>query len=297
MIIRYTADVDSVVVESSKTEFRCLGFDVKLDFQEGVLRSVSIERELTEEEQSDFVSRIETREDEPHTLEIKGAETAHSQAKQVLQTLESFFGLHGVDRVFWDDAEVEYIPQSKEEEEQIDVLSAKVSRTERRRAHNWEFDFSNFDWEQIRELSVTLSFFRRGARFLYRGEFVSSYINHYYVIEGLYSGGQHTNVEKQYLSSDELMRHASKWFPMWYDQNQEEIDPFFERYGKETTPEGFIRLLVAFRHQLHHYFHEHDTPHDPSPFDIDEIRPMSYLIKYFTQMLLTVKINEVELSE
>jgi len=297
MIIRYTADIDSVVVDSSDTEFQCLGFDVELDFEEGMLRQISIERELTEEEQNDFVSRAETRKGEPHKLEIKGAETAHAEAKEVLQTLESFFGLHGVDRVFWDSAEVEYIPQSEEEEDRIDILSAQVRRTERRRTHNWEFDFSNFDWEQIRDLRVPLSFYRRGARFLYRGEFVTSYINHYYVIEGLYSGGQHTNVEKQLLSSEELMRHASEWFPMWYDEHQEGIDPFFERYGKEKTPEGFIRLLVAFRHQLHHYFHEHDTPHDPSPFEIEDIRAMSYLIKFFTQILLTVKINEVELSE
>jgi len=77
----------------------------------------------------------------------------------------------------------------------------------------------------------------------------------------------------------------------------DEVLEFFEFYGKDTTPEGYIRLLVVVRHQLNHFFGEEHGSHSPSPFQKDEYEAIAQAIMHLTYLLLLKKVNEIEFGE
>ncbi len=299
MIVRLTADVESVVTGSETEEFEIGDYDANLQFEDGALAAVSIERELTDDEVGRLTNRVETPDSPTETGEITLGlpPDVKEDAERKLQAIESFGGIHGVQSLDWKYAEVELVPESDEEREEIDVLSYDFEEQREITPHHWEFDLDGFDWELIERLRVPLSLHRRGKQLLDDGDYINAYTNFYFIIEGFYSDAQHQNVERKFLNSDELMNVAQTSLQSVLDLMGDEVLEFFEFYGKDVTPEGYIRLLVVVRHQLNHFFGDEDGPHSPSPFQKDEYKAMARAIMHLTYLLLLMKVNEIEFAE
>jgi hypothetical protein len=148
---------------------------------------------------------------------------------------------------------MELIPQNKNEDE-IEVRKIDLEKSRSETPHVWNFDLENFDWDLIEDLKVPLAFFRKGMRFLDEFDYINSYTNFYFILEGFYSEVEHTNIESVYLENDELMRAAKTGFNTSMESLGGGLEPFFDFYDKDQCPEGYIKLLVTVRHQLNHFF-------------------------------------------
>ena len=253
MIVRFTADVDGLVQDSSDKVFECNGFDAKLIFEQGLLSRVSIERELTSEEIDNLDNKIEEAQpNSPGVITLGVSQEIRDNAYSTLQTIESLFGLHNIKKLYWRDATMELIPQNKNEDE-IEVRKIDLEKSRSETPHVWNFDLENFDWDLIEDLKVPLAFFRKGMRFLDEFDYINSYTNFYFILEGFYSEGEHTNIESVYLENDELMRAAKTGFNTSMESLGGGLEPFFDFYDKDQCPEGYIKLLVTVRHQLNHF--------------------------------------------
>lgn len=301
MIIRFTADVDGVIVNSVMTTFPIKDFTAELNFGtesgERRLEAVSIERALTDEEKSTFTNTIEEEADGEYRMEISGYQALHDEAINILQTLESLFGLKGVDKIHWDDAKTEYIPETEDEAEEVQTTKIDISRSYPRRAHNWEFDLTEYDWEVVERLKVPLAFYRRGTIRHRNFDYISAFIEYYFVLEGLFAGGDWKKVEDSYVNSDELTAIANITLEQLPDETVNELNEFFEFYSKERTAEGYLRLITTLRHQLHHYFHEDSSgPHKPSPFDAEDYQPVSVALGHTVFLVLLCRVEGIEYS-
>jgi hypothetical protein len=87
MIVRFTADVDGLVQDSSDKVFECNGFDAKLIFEQGLLSKVSIERELTSEEIDNLDNKIEEAQpNSPGVITLGVSQEIRDNAYSTLQT-------------------------------------------------------------------------------------------------------------------------------------------------------------------------------------------------------------------
>jgi len=296
MIIRYTAEVEGAVADSEMTAFSINGFAANLHFgDQNGLESISIERELTEEESREITNKIEEQNDGAYRMEISGYQRHHDDAINTLQMLESLFGLKGVERIHWEEAEANFIPETEDEKSSIDVLKIGISQSYPRRQHKWTFDLSSYDWDVIERLKVPLAFYRRGEIRHRNFEYISAFIQYYFVLEGLFAEGDWRNVEDRYINSNELVAIADTTLEQLSDEKMSELDEFFEFYQKEKTPEGYLRLITTLRHQLHHYFHNDSTgPHQPSPFDAEDYQPVSLALGHTVFMILLCRVEGIE---
>lgn len=296
MLIRFTAEVDGLVVDSAVKEFECNSYTTVLQFDERGLNQVSIERELSDAEISKLDNRIENPQlGNPGVISLGISEEIRREGHETLQTLESLFGLYNVKKLYWRDAAIELIPQS-ELEKSLDVKKIDLELSKSETPHVWKYDPKDVDWEHIERLKTPLAFFRRGCRFVHNLEYINAYTNFYFIIEGFYSEGDHTNVESTYLESSELMKAAETGFDASMDSLRDGLEPFFEFYGKDRSPEGLIRLYVVIRHQLNHFFHEHSGPHTPSPFDQYDYEPVCLSLMHLTYYILLTKVNDIEIG-
>lgn len=302
MIIRIEALVDGNVQGAEETEFSIGDFTVNLGFEqetgESQLDSVSVERELTDSEMKAFTNTIEEQSEGRNRIVLSGYEELYEEGLNKLQTLESFFGLHGVSRVNWRNAKIEFIPQSSEEQKNISTTEINLSKSYPEHPHVWEFDWSEFDWELIEQLKVPLAFYRRGERRYRNFEYVSAFMEYYFVLEGLFAEGDWKNVEDRYTESDELIAIATTTLQQLPAQKIDELSAFFEFYEKEQTPEGYLRLITTLRHQLHHYFHDKSSgPHMPNPFDAEDYQSISLSLGHTVFLLLISRVNEIDYGE
>jgi len=298
MKARFKAEVEGKVVDSANREFTIDDFQANLVFQDGFLRQIALQKELTDDQLEGLVNEFtETSDpDVAGSINLSLPDGMYDSAKETLQVLESFMGLKGVKRIAWDEIEVQLIPETEEEEELVDVLNWEFSESIPDRPHEWEFDISETNWEIVSDLKIPLAFFRRAQQFHLEQDFVNSYVNLYFILEGLYADGQHTNVESKFLDSDELMSAVEMMYPDIESKLRDELEPFFEFYSKDMDPEGFIELVVTIRHQLSHFFHKESGPHSPDPFSSDEYRPLSTALLSLCVVILEMKVNEIPLE-
>jgi hypothetical protein len=209
--------------------------------------------------------------------------------------LESFFGLKGVEKVHWENAKTEYIPQTKDEEENISTTEINISQSYSRRPHEWTFDFCSYNWDVVDRLKIPLAFFRRGQVRHRNFDYISAFIEYYFVLEGLYAEGDWKNVEGRYIDSNELVAIADTTLDQLSGEKRSELDEFFDFYGKDKTPEGYLRLIITLRHQLHHYFHKDSSgPHEPNPFDAEDYQPVSLALGHTVFLVLLCRVEGID---
>ncbi|SDG09007.1 hypothetical protein SAMN04488067_11514 [Halorubrum xinjiangense] len=304
MKIRYNADVESVVVDIKENQFQIGDWEGYFTFRESdhenlevTVEGVVIVRKLSEEEKRKLIQRTKVEpaksDGENSKLKIGTPEEVTNDARETLQAIESFGGLHGIHEVEWRFPEVEYIPESDSEKEDLDILNHHIEEEYPLIPKEWTFDLNKINWGNVKSLSVPLSFFRRGKRLFDEGDYINSYTNCYMVIEGLYAES-HKNVESQFLDSKELLDAAKTSFEAVMETVGEELLEFFEFYDKEKSPEGYIRLLVVIRHQLNHFFGESNGPHAPNPLEADRFQPLSRAMMHLSYYVLLLKVYEIE---
>lgn len=294
MRIRYIADVDGHVSGSEVQSFEIDEYEVNLNFDSSGLESIEVSKSLTEDEREQLVNQMKEKSSGHHEIILSGYDSIHSGMMNVFQKMESYFGLSGVRDIQWEDARTEFVPETEEEEEELDVYEFSFSREYPKTPHVWEESLiREADWDHIEELKLPLLFHRKAKNFYDDFDYIHSFINSYFIIEGFYANGKHQNVEEEYLGSEELVDAVETRLPQHLDEHQEELAPFFDFYDKEMDAEGFIELFTIIRHQLHHYFHEDTRPHLPDYFNSEEYRPLSLALMDITFYLLLLKTHQV----
>lgn len=299
MKVHFKAEVDAKVVDVKRQHFMMDDeFEVFFKFGERFLSHIILSRELSESEVGEVVADFEESDhpDKAGSMTVSLPGNLYEKAVEKIQLLESYLGLRELKRIRWDEVEVKLIPETESDEDQTDILGWSIFEQESDRPRVWDFDPKNANWNRIRELKVPLAFYRKATQFMIEQDFVNSFINFYFILEGFYSDGQFRNVEEKFLDSDELLYFVQTMWDGIEDKLLQDMEDLFEFYDKEKSPEGFIKLIVTIRHQLSHFFHDHSGPHTPSPFEDKEYRPIAVAMKSITFLVLIYREKDFEVD-
>lgn len=191
----------------------------------------------------------------PGVISVEGTEDIEKELVQDLQFLESLLSLCMVKKITWESPQLAFIPETAREKDSLEVYSWKRSQKYPKFYRQMKTEWLDERVDRFRDLTIPLAFFREGMRSYEQFNYIASFQNFYFIIEGFYAEGESKNEEDRFLGSRELMGFVNSAFPQIM-QIREKLDPFLKFYKLDATPESFVKLLVKVRHRVHHYFRE-----------------------------------------
>lgn len=220
-------------------------------------------------------------------FEGQGGEKIRKELQADLQMIESTLGLYcKLSRVRWEYAESIAIPETPEEEHQIQWNNLKVMPS-------LSDDSTTISIQNLaillqighfaRELSTTMSFFREGNVDMRTFRYITAFFSFYFVIEGLYGNGRFhgREVRTEFLKSgvlkdsiEEVLRQPLYNRPPRI-KDVLSLDDFLRIVNKRRDVDGVIHMLVWARGDLHHFVNNPDklnrvTVHSPTIRDSGE---------------------------
>ena len=194
-----------------------------------------------------------------------GGTKIRGELEEQLKLIESTLGLFcKLSRVRWEYATSTAIPETPEEEQQIQWNSLRLDEAE----ENTEVSLTIEDFWTILhlghfagDLSVTMAFFREGNVDLRVRRYITAYISFYFVLEGLYANGQFggKEVRAEFRKSTTLKNCIQEILPLpLYNKPARtrdvmSLDDFLSIVKKPKTVDGIIHLLIWLRGDLHHF--------------------------------------------
>lgn len=188
-----------------------------------------------------------------------------AELQRELQLIESTLGVFcRISRIRWESATFIVIPETPEEEFQVQWNHLRVTRQHQDTTRSLSFeDITSVlhMGHHARELMATMSFFREADSDMRRFRYITSFFSFYFVLEGLYANGQFktkqvcAEFEKSVILRQAIERALS--LPM-YSQPAPfsyilTIDDFLQQANQKRNVEGVIRMLVLTRGNLHHF--------------------------------------------
>lgn len=132
-----------------------------------------------------------------------------------LKLAEGLLSVYGHVKIDTVNVHIEWLPDSDDEREQLNLLQFSVSK-ERRREHrpiSYDLVARPFIAAFTRDgHEIALSFFNRGMENLQTEQYIEAYYDFYFVLESLFSNGKTKNaaVEKLFLESDSLVNAVNE---------------------------------------------------------------------------------------
>lgn len=210
----------------------------------------------------------------PGEIHIEGTDAVEKELTEDLQFLESLLSLYRVNKIEWESAERSFIPENASEKANLGIYSTRQGYRYPKFYRTLKTDLLTKDVARFRDLTIPLAFFREGMRSFDQFNYIASFQSFYFVIEGFYAKGEYRNQEDIFLSDQELMNFAISAYPQIETVNG--LQPFYDFYKLNASPESFLRLAVKVRHRLHHYFHaEGDEKYFGNPLTQDYYKPVS----------------------
>jgi hypothetical protein len=220
-----------------------------------VVSEIAIRKRLLQSTEFRAISKAPAANGTPGEITVEGTEEIENELVHDLQFLESFLSLYMVKKITWESPKVSFVPETDDEKESLGVYSLKRWEKYPKLYRQLKTIWLDGRVNRFRDLTIPLAFFREGTRSYEQFNYIASFQNFYFVIEGFYAQGQSKNEEDRFLGSGELMDTVNSAFPQIM-QIREKLDSFLKFYKLEATPQSFVKLLVKVRHRLHHYFHE-----------------------------------------
>lgn len=176
-----------------------------------------------------------------------------------IKWIEAFGSFNlGVKKILYEEAEITWIPESKEEEKLLAITSYRVTKAKQR---NHTIDVSNFQdtlfyCKKLSENYVPYTYYRLGASFFDEGEYYLSYINYFMMLEYLFANGETRQdpMRREFEKSNILILSvlkAIKTFPK-EDSNIEWLQNECKNRQKKYTVDGVIYVLIKLRGTIAH---------------------------------------------
>lgn len=178
-----------------------------------------------------------------------------------IRAIEGGLCLWGLEEIDTEAMAVEWIPESKEETQRMELFSFSMSRgnlSDRRPrdAQIQMFARTISGYHGFSESEVPLNFFRRGKNDLREGRFIDAIYDFYFVLETLFANGKfHKDaVIREFCDSNELVEaieHLKREIndPVYFPHDLK--SPYQDRLRKSSS--DVIKDLVEIRGFLHHH--------------------------------------------
>jgi hypothetical protein len=260
LILELSCDVQSTGLLDSQYVF---AFDSKTlilvpsadDKGNSVVTRIVIRKRIPESAAFKATSRPPGSDGTEGEFRLEGTGDTETELVDDLQLLESLLSLCGVKKINWQSPKLNFIPENDEERNNLSIYSWKRWKEYPRTYVKVRTDWLDERVRRFQDLKVPLAFFREGMTAYEQFNYVISFQNFYFILEGFYAEGEWKSEEDRFLENKELMDYLRSAFPQIL-QIQTKLGPVLSFYNLDMTPESFVKLVVKVRHRVHHYFHE-----------------------------------------
>ena len=255
--------------------------------EKGILTTVKIEKKVKNPEQ--FYSKVTpANKNSKMEITIDNDPAIYEEMITDFQYLEGFLGfVADLTKIFWNEAEIRYSPETDEERTKLNILSAhfKSSGYPKSPQH---LNVSNLmeiikGKPKLDSLTILMSFYREGKVFFDRLEYINAFYDFYFILEDLFGRGKTKNkqIEGSFKSSIEL-QETIKWMLTTVidsdDKHKKEITLLLKGKNLQYDAEGIIVLLVEMRGHLHHFSRKSTLKQKPSPLAQQDYESLAFLM-------------------
>lgn len=188
----------------------------------------------------------------------------HPIARKDIRTAEGILSLIGVKSIDFDNAEESWLPDSPEENDELQLYGVTRS-TVQKPVREWPF--TDFDLvaraflaaPNGRDIETALSFFRKGRLDVFESRYIEAVFDFLFMVESLYANGKFKSaqVEEQYLNTPELQAMiAAAALDETLKHNvsgDSRIRSAYERDYAGKSSADMTRHIVSLRGFLHHH--------------------------------------------
>lgn len=278
MRLRITAEVkgDFLLKEKISTVFYIYTFNI---FKENESFFISVEKSV-----SNYLDDIPKASfDESNHFVINIPETKiYADMVNWFKRIEAFGSFNlAIKRIFYEEAEITWIPETVDEEKILSIKSYKVTKggQDCKCLRLSDFQDTLFYSKILDENHIPFSYFRLGSSFFDEEEYYLSYINYFMMIEYLYGNGitENKKLRIEFGKSDVLVLSslmAINTFPIG-DPNLEWLKNECRKKQKEYNVEGLIFILVDHRGMIAHGSKRRSGMYRDNP---NLLRPISFIL-------------------
>ncbi len=264
----------------------------------GMLNKIRIEGPVPDDDK--VITKIEVQPDGMTCLSETGGGSVHRELMTELQALESMFSFYyNLKRIRWDTAVCIAVPETLQEEAQLDFNNTKWSPNPPDPVTDVDLD----DFPRLVKLSLRckylaspLAFHREGRSDIRHLRFITAYFSYYFVIEGLYGNGKTKNdaVEAE-LRRSQVLRSAIQQcidhgFPKAAMSDVYTVEGVLASKGKKITVDNIIWLLVRTRGDLHHFINR-PSRESGTPFTHGRYEVLALFIAKISHLVLLEEIS------
>jgi hypothetical protein len=265
----------------------------------GILNRIRIEGPVADDDK--ITARIETLPNGMTRLNETGGGRVHRELVADLQSLESVFAYYyNLSRIHWESPTRIIIPETPEEEVQIEFNNTKYSHQPP--DPTMEVDLDTFPMMvqfslKCKHLASPLAFHREGGTDMKNMRYITAYFSYYFVLEGLYANGKwKSDAVKAEFKRSRILKNAIQQcidhgFPKPSMGHIYTVESLLASKGKKVTPDNMIWLLVETRGDLHHFV---NSPTKPSgtPFTHDRYEVLALIIGKISHLVLLEEIKK-----
>lgn len=202
---------------------------------------------------------------------------------QYLEATLSF--LFGVKKIYWEERETFFIPESEEDERKLDVRSYSLHQQYPEQKIKLTADtFKEIIQQKSKyePLKIVKLFERDGMNEFQSLRYIQAYYNFYFVLEDLYGEGktQNKDVEQKFKSNQVLRSIIQDILDNVIKINGnhlQNIQNFLREENKSFDIDGIIELIVRVRGNLHHYSGK-STKRKGTPLNQRDFESMAFLL-------------------
>jgi hypothetical protein len=148
-----------------------------------------------------------------NVTEFNFSSVEHKNIKNELIILQGVFSLWGIDKIYYEEKDIDWIPENDEEKKALPFTGVKIGKNKKITEVPFDlFAHSILCLEEIENYSMQLNFFRRGKIELHQEQYRESFIYFYLIIESLYGNGKYgeKQLKKEFGRSTELSKITEK---------------------------------------------------------------------------------------
>ncbi len=239
------------------------------------------------------------------SISIGGDKELHDELLKELQMVESnlaFVTQGALKRIRWDNPQLEYIPETDLDKENISVNSFSANK--------------KYDDQKVRITSNSLiglvllsskyeslllakAIWKEGMIYYRNFQYIQSFYQFYFVIEDFYISGKSSSkksVLRKFQESKELQYIATSTLEKIQKTSMHNIKlkNHLEEYNCEPTAIGLLEMLYEARNNLHH-FHSKSTRIQGTPFNQSHFNTLALTTMYIVTS--AIGIREAKISQ
>lgn len=181
---------------------------------------------------------------------------------QELQVIEGLLSIYGMEKIDYENFDVEWLPASEEEKNQLAICSYSTSKNA---IEDCELPPLSFDLLARpiigaplgKKSEVTLSFFRKGRIDVKNSRYIEAIYDFYFVIESAYGDGKFKKAQivQSFMKSKDLVCIVEELLrdPGDIIQREQKLRSRFQKEYANKSVEKVISEIVELRGFLHHH--------------------------------------------